>query len=487
MIGTVYLVGAGPGDPGLITVRGLAVLRGADVVVHDHLVPRALLAEAKPGAEIVYAGKRAADHIMRQARINELLVERALAGLAVCRLKGGDPFVFGRGGEEALHLAEHGVPFEIVPGVTAAVGVPAYAGIPVTHRAFCASVSISTGHEDPEKDGSDIDWTGLAGPKKTVVFYMGVRNLASIAAKLTEAGLAGDTPAALVHRGATAQQRTAVGTLATIARIAETEKFEPPCLIVVGEVVRLREKLAWFENRPLFGRSVVLTRPRERGGLLKDALASRGAHVIEFPTIRIVPPEDGAPLRDAAARVDEFYGLIVTSASAVEPFFEALLATGRDARALAGLLVAAVGPATAEALRARGIVPDLLPEKAHAESLAQALASRGGLAGKRFLFPQGDLAGDALARALEAEGASVTGVVAYRNIPEAWNGRAVAALFEERTPDAVVFTSPSTARNLAACLGTERYERWKSSPCVFASIGPRNDAGDEGVGAARRP
>ncbi|MBZ0272242.1 uroporphyrinogen-III C-methyltransferase, partial [bacterium] len=333
MTGIVYIVGAGPGDPGLITVRGRACLRDSDVVVYDNLAPRELLDEARPDAELIYAGKRAADHALRQSEINEILIDRARGGKIVCRLKGGDPFLFGRGGEETTHLAAARVPFVVVPGVSAAIAVPAYAGIPVTHRAYSVTLCVSTGHEDPAKEASDLDWSLLAGPMRTLVFFMGVRTLPHIRERLIAHGMPDSTPVALIERGTTPWQRTAVGTLADIAQIAEERRFAPPCLVVVGEVVRLRDEMVWYEKRPLFGVTVMNTRATHQAADLSRRLADLGARVVEVPLIAIAEPADREPLLEAARALDTFDWIVLTSTNAVDALWNAVREIGRDARA----------------------------------------------------------------------------------------------------------------------------------------------------------
>ncbi|MBE3069445.1 MAG: uroporphyrinogen-III C-methyltransferase, partial [Planctomycetes bacterium] len=353
--GRVTLVGAGPGDPGLLTLRGREALAAADVVVYDALVSPHLLDHAPPGAERVYVGKRSAQHTLSQDGINALLVERARGGAAVVRLKGGDPYVFGRGGEEGLALAEAGIPFEIVPGITAAVAAAAYAGIPVTHRGLASTLTFVTGHEADDKADSAIDWAALARLKGTLAFYMGVANLPAIAANLMRHGLAGATPAAAVQWGTTPRHRSVAATLETLHDAVTRAGLGPPAILLVGEVVRLRESLGWFEQRPLLGRRIVVTRARAQASSLVARLEALGAETIEAPAIRIEPPDDPAPLAEAARAAGDFDWIVFTSTNGVDAFFAALAAAGLDARRLAGCRVAAIGPATAERLAACGI------------------------------------------------------------------------------------------------------------------------------------
>ncbi|MCX5892072.1 MAG: uroporphyrinogen-III C-methyltransferase, partial [Deltaproteobacteria bacterium] len=340
----VYLVGAGPGDPGLITAKGLALLRRAQVVVYDQLASPELLKEAPADAEIIYVGKKAGAHAVPQEGINDLLVARARAGLTVVRLKGGDPFVFGRGGEEAEELAQAGIPFEVVPGVTAAVAVPAYAGIPVTHRRYTTLVTFITGHEDPTKEASTIPWEALGKNPGTLVFLMGVKNLPEICRQLVEKGRAPQTPAAVIERGATLWQRTVTGTLTDIAQIARDAEIKPPAILVVGGVVELRQTLKWWETRPLWGKTVVVTRSRQQASKLVELLAAAGARCLEVPTLEIGPPDDFGPLDQALTNLSQYQWLVFTSANGVAAFMARLFGQGKDVRALGGLKIAAIGP-----------------------------------------------------------------------------------------------------------------------------------------------
>ena len=457
---TVYLVGAGPGDPGLLTVRGAEVLRRADVVVHDRLAESSLLELAPAGAERIDVGKSPGAPIPQDG-INALLVERARAGQEVVRLKGGDPFVFGRGGEEAEALGAAGVPFEVVPGITSAVAVPAYAGIPVTHRGLSTSFTVVTGHRRHESD-DPVDWDALARAGGTIVVLMGVAHRGDTARRLIAGGLAAETPVAAVRWGTRPGQRTVRSTL---ERLHEVE-LEPPVTLVVGRVAAL--DLAWFENRPLFGRRVVVTRARQQASGLAERLRELGAEVVHLPTIEIVDPADGgAALAAAAARLVDYDWVAFTSANAVERFF----AHVHDARALGGTGVAAVGTATAAALAARGVVADLVPERSLAQALAQAFPRPPEARTSRVLLPQAAIADDALASGLAAKGWSVDVVEAYRTVPAAPAPDVVAAAAKA---DAVAFTSSSTVDNYVDAVGTS------GAPPVVACIGPATAA------AARR-
>jgi len=412
--GKVYLVGAGPGDPGLLTRRGEAVLARADVVVYDHLATSCLLDLAPHDALRVCAGKSIGHCILTQEEINELLIGHARAGRIVVRLKGGDPLVFGRGGEEALCLGRAGVAFEIVPGVTAALGVTAYAGIPVTHRTAASAVAFVTGHGDPEREHgqSRPDWTALARFPGTLVVYMGVTHLAAICRTLIRLGKPGDTPAAVIEAGTLAAQRTQVGTLETIAHTAQAAGTRPPALLVVGSVVRLREELKWFESLPLFGQRIVITRPREEAGRAAASLESLGAEVLVAPTVLVAPITDSAPLDAAIGRLDEYEWLVFTSANGVRYFLRRLQERGHDLRALGHLKLAAIGPVTAEALAGFHLRADLVPESYRSEVLALALGQAA--KGRRILLARADRGRTLLKDELE-QLADVDQVAVYHN------------------------------------------------------------------------
>ena len=428
----VALVGAGPGDPGLMTVRARELVAAADVVLYDRLIPAGALGGARADAELVYVGKEPGRPAMEQERIGELLVERARAGLRVVRLKGGDPFVFGRGGEEAAALRKAGVAFEVVPGITAGIAAPAYAGIPVTHRDAASAVAFVTGHEDPEKEEPALDWDALARFPGTLVFYMGLGRLPRIAQALTAAGRSPDEPAAVVERGTLAGQRTVLGTLATIADRAAAEGLRPPAITVVGPVAALREQLAWLEERPLHGRTVAVTRARAQASGLAARLRDLGAGVVEAPAIRIEPLPASVP--DLTA-----YDLVVLSSpNGVDLLFARMPG---DARALAGKVMAAIGPGTAHALRERGIEPDVVPERAVAESLLDALAD---VPSRRALIARAETARDVLPDGLRARGIEVDVLALYRTVAEPLAGEALQAALGA---DWITFTSASTVQH----------------------------------------
>lgn len=452
--GFVSLVGAGPGDPGLLTLAGAERLATAEVVVYDRLANPRLIDLAPPTAERIYVGKAADRHTLRQEEINALLVRKGLEGKRVVRLKGGDPYVFGRGGEEAEALVTAGVPFEVIPGVTSAVAAPAYAGIPVTHRGLASSVAFVTGHEDPGKDETAIDWPHLARGVDTIVFLMGTKTLPEIVERLVAGGRSPRTPVAVIEWGTLPRQRTVTGTLSDIvARVADAG-LQPPALTVVGEVVGLRQTLRWFDTRPLFGQRVLVTRSRQQASALVRALEAAGAEAIEVPAIAVTARVDETLLAAALHRLrDAAYAWVVfTSANGVAFFFEQLKEAGLDARALGPAKVAAIGPGTAEALAAHGIRADLVPERFIAEGLVEAFA-RQELAGARVLLPRAEGARPELVDGLAQAGATVDEVTLYAAaVPEEGAAAGLARLRAGEV-DWVTFASSSTVRNLVQMLG----------------------------------
>lgn len=471
--GIVYLVGAGPGDPGLFTLKGREVLEKADVVVYDRLVNPSLLSLARPGAEIIYAGKSPAGHTLTQEEINSLLVERALKGQVVVRLKGGDPFVFGRGGEEAEALVKNGVPFAVVPGVTSAIAAPAYAGIPVTHRDCASTVAIITGNEDPSKESSGVAWEKIATGVGTLVFLMGMANLAAIASRLIAHGRSPGTPVALIRWGTWAEQQVLVGTLADVAERAAAAGFTNPVVIVVGEVAGFRERLQWSEGRPLFGRRVLVTRAAEQAGALSGALRSLGAETLEFPVIKIVPPEDYGPLDQAIARIDLYDWLIFTSVNGVEFFFRRLFQLGRDIRELKDNNIGAIGPATCRALHGYGLQVDFMPGEYRAEAIVEGLAGKI-YPGRRVLLPRADIARPFLKEALAHFGAVVEEVAVYRTVKDGRSSHLVNLVREyldRKRIHIVTFTSSSTVRYFADLFHEQELPRLLAGTGV-ACIGP---------------
>lgn len=480
--GKIILVGSGPGDPDLITVKGLQAIQEAEILVYDYLVPGELLSYASKDCEKIYVGKKVGCHIMPQKEINCLIVERAREGRLVVRLKGGDPFVFGRGGEEALAAKEAGVEFEIIPGVTAGVAVPAYAGIPVTHRGITTSVTFITGHEDPGKDESEIDWASLGSLSGTLVFYMGVGRLCKIAENLITHGRAPATPVAVIHRGTTEYQKTVVGTLENIENKVTEAGFKPPALIVVGEVVLLREKLNWYETRPLFGRTVVVTRSREQASEFSRLLRKQGARVIELPTIRIAPGPDPGLVQEALRQLADYDWIVFTSANGVKFFLEALRSEGLDVRAMGKAGLCAIGPATAAALESSGLKVDLVPETYVAESVIEALSSQEDLSGKKVLIPRAEIARKVLPERLHALGAQVDEVALYSTrIDEPENSGKVRQQLIAGEIDLVTFTSSSTVENFVALVGGKEVGA-AAGRTLFASIGPITAARAEDYG-----
>jgi len=472
--GFVYLVGAGPGDPGLITVKGRDCLAKAAVVIYDYLANDDLLRLAPAGAELIYAGKIGGGHNSDQGKINELLVEKARAGHVVVRLKGGDPFIFGRGGEECLALAEAGVPFEIVPGITAAIGAGGYAGIPLTHRCVATSVAFVTGHEAPDKECTQIDWDRLSLGSGTVVFYMGVKNLPQIAQNLMDRGRSADTPVALIRWGTRPEQEVLVGTLADIAEKARQAAFRAPAITVVGEVVNLRDSLRWFDNRPLFGKGIMVTRAADQAGEFSGRLERLGARVYSCPTIEITPPESFEELDETIDEIDTFDWVVFTSYNAVKYFFCRLSTLHLDTRALGSCRICAVGPKTAAALKCFGVRADLVPADYKAEGVIAAFSELD-INGSRILFPRGDRARDVVPRELAKLGAEVVAPVAYANVTPTGIPEESLKALEEGDIDCVTFTSSSTVQNLERILGGERFLHLMSGVAV-ASIGPITSA-----------
>ncbi len=449
--GRVTIIGAGPGDPGLITLRAVQCIREAEVIVYDHLVSPEILRHASPKARLIYAGKQGGRHTIPQGEINALLVAEARKGAVVARLKGGDPFIFGRGGEEAEVLKEAGIPFEVVPGVSSAIAVPAYAGIPLTHRSHTASVAFVTGHEDPTKGKSSLDWPTLAG-MGTLVVLMAVKNLSAVTENLIGHGKDAATPAALIRCGTTPDQETLTGTLGDIARKAEEAGFAPPSILVVGGVVALRETLNWFETKPLFGRGIVITRPEAQAEGFGEMLRAAGARVILFPVIRVAPPETWEKLDEALGRIEEYRWIIFTSANGVAFFFRRLREIGRDLRDLKGIRIAAIGPATAAAVEALGIRVDLVPEEFVSEGVVKAFAGED-LRGGRVLLPRAAEARDVIPEGLAALGARCDIATTYRTIRSDRSASDLEPLFADGKVDVVSFTSPSTVKNFLGIMG----------------------------------
>ena len=472
-LGLVYLVGAGPGAADLITLKGKKCIGRADVVVYDHLVNPRLLSYAPTGARFIYAGKSPKAHTLTQEEINKVLVESALEGQTVVRLKGGDPFLFGRGGEEAQSLVSAQIPYEVVPGVTSAVGVPAYAGIPVTHRDYTSTFTVVTGHEDPLKDGSRISWEKISTSSGTLVFLMGISNLSLIVQKLVEHGRSPDTPAALIRWGTSPEQETLTGTLENIVNEARAVNFKPPAGVVVGEVVSVREQLQWVETKPLFGKRLVVTRPPGEAGYFSDLIEDLGGESFEFPVLEIIPPRDYKPLDDALGQVEKYDWIVFTSVNGVRFFFKRLYFLGRDIRDLKGIKLCAIGPKTGEALEAKGLTVEYMPREYRAEALAEAMASSL-KQGERVLLPRSDIARKILPEMLDSMGAKVDDVEAYRASPRGGNLLLLRELLEKKGLDIITFTSSSTAHNFVKILGEEGKPFLKG--IMLASIGPITSA-----------
>ncbi|MEQ1884041.1 MAG: uroporphyrinogen-III C-methyltransferase [Bryobacteraceae bacterium] len=467
----VYLVGAGPGDPGLLTLKGKKVLGQADVILHDHLASDRLLDFAPPQAERIYVGKKRADHEYQQEEISRMIVERALAGKTVVRLKGGDPFIFGRGGEEIEALAAAGIPFEIVPGVTTPLGIAAYTGVPLTHREHTSAVTFVTGHKVDA-----IDWSKV-GASETIVLFMGLMNFPSIAAELIRHGRSPDTPAMVVRWATRPDQKTIAGTLATLPKLIEQAKLRPPATIIIGEVVSLRDRFNWYERLPLFGRKVVVTRDRAQSPMLAEPLEALGAEILFVPVIEIAEAAEPSSLEHAIAKLNTYDWLVFTSANGVRHFVEALdrasHSGGRDLRSLKAK-ICAIGPATKAAIEALHIRVDVLPKEYVAESLLDALAGED-LTGKRVLLPRAAVARDLVPVALKERGAIVDVVEAYRTImPDDAPTKAREAF--EKKPDWVTFTSSSTVTNMIAALGGEAEAQKALTGIKIASIGPITSA-----------
>ncbi len=479
-MGTVYLVGAGPGDPGLLTLAGRDALRHADVIIYDRLVHPSLLGFGKADAECLFVGKQSAHHFVRQEDTNALMVARARGGKCVVRLKGGDPFVFGRGGEEGEYLRENGVPFVIIPGITSAIAAPAYAGIPVTHRDVASSFAVITGHERAEdrESGTRLAgqaeqrrrWDRIAYAADTLVFLMGVEALPEITTRLIENGRSPDTPVALVQWGTWTRQRVVTGTLETIVEIARAAGITAPAVTVIGDVVRYRETLRWFDVGPLFGKRILVTRAREQASALSERLRSLGAEPIEFPTIRIVPPADGYaaleavlattalpamhPSPDSVAGENKSHRsidwMVFTSSNSVRHVLGWLEATGRDARALGGMKIAAIGPATAEALRECGIRADFIPSESVAEAIVAEFPES--VTGRRIVLPRAEEAREILPELWRNHGALVEVVPVYRTELETDGAEHIRDLLAQREIDAITFTSSSTVRNFVTAM-----------------------------------
>ena len=447
-IGKCILAGAGPGDIGLVTLRTKEAVEQADVVIYDYLCNPEILNWARPDAEIVYAGKQAAAHTLSQSEINELIVRRAKEGKLVVRLKGGDPFVFGRGAEEAEVLFEAGIPFEIVPGISSAIAVPSYAGIPITHRDVTSSFTVFTGHEDPAKEESAIDYAALVQSRGTLVMLMGAARLSKVVAELRAHGASPTMPVALVRWGTTGRQETVVGKLDNIGEIALD--IEPPVVAVFGDVVSYRQRLKWFEDRPLFGRRIVVTRTRQQAGVLSAQLRSLGADVTELPTIKIVPPENLMEFGELVRDSFQYDWVVFTSPNGVTAFFDLFFKLYDDARALGSARIAAIGPGTAKRVKDFHLAVDLQPEEAVAERLAETFQRHESVENLKFLLVRAANARDVLPKRLAQLGAIVDEAIAYRTVPETDDITGARTRFIDEGTDLITFTSSSTVENFLA-------------------------------------
>ncbi len=475
--GTVYLVGAGPGDPGLLTLRAASVVARADVLLYDALASDAVIAMAPPSCERVFVGKRGGNHAMPQEQIEALIVQKAREGKTVVRLKGGDPFVFGRGGEEAQTLHAAGIAFEVVPGITSAIAAPAYAGIPVTHRDFNTAFTVLTGHEDPMKPSSTIDWGKLADPHRTLVLLMAMSNLEEIANRLIEHGLSADTPVAVIQDGTRPTQRTAVGTLKTIAGVVRVSGLEAPAIVVVGDVVNLRSELRWFDRAPLFGKRVLITRPAHQADQFARALYARGVEPILASTIAIVPPDDVHASHRAIDELANYAWIVFTSQNGVDAFFDRLASLNTDARYIGKTKVAAIGSKTAERLREYGVRADLIPAAFISEEVARSLIETTS-DGARILIYRAQEARDVLPEMLEDAGRIPTVVSAYKTIFD------VDPEFAQKVAraDILTFTSASTVRGFIELLGGGEAAMTAARGKLIACIGPITAESAEGAG-----
>ena len=469
----VYLIGTGPGDPGLITVHGLECIRNADVVIHDQLVSPRLLKHARRGAEVINVGS-AARQPMAQEAISLLLAEKAREGGLVARLKQGDPFVFDRGGEEALFLSENRIPFEVVPGIPLGIGVPAYAGVPVSYQGGGDTITLVRGYENESRTPPDIDWGSLARLEGTVVCYAGAKQLPRMLEAMQANGWQKDEQAVMVHNGTLASQECVSGTIAELLESVREQPQRGPAILVVGRVVGFREHLRWFDARPLFGTRVLVTRPRDQAAEMVDRLTAMGADAIEAPMIRIVPAHDLEPLRRAAAKADAFDWIVFTSGNAVEAFMSVLLDGHRDVRALKGPRLCTVGSGTAERLARYGIKVDLIPDEFRAEAVVAAMTQNGAVEGASILVPRADIGRDVIAEGLRAAGAHITDVVAYRTVLEDAQQEGAPDIYRmllDGRIDVVTFTSPSAVRNFSEIYGAEQTTDLLKNT-VVAAIGP---------------
>jgi uroporphyrinogen III methyltransferase/synthase len=479
--GSVYLVGAGPGDAGLLTLRGAELIKRADVVVYDALVNKDLLRLAPKSAEIIYGGKRSKEHAIPQDELNQLLIRKAKEGKTVVRLKGGDPYIFGRGGEEAEELHAAHVPFEVVPGVSSITAAANYAGIPITHRAHSSSFTVVTGHEDPTKDETSVDWAWLAKEPGTKVILMGVERIRQISAELTRHGLSAETPVGMVRWGTRGRQSSIEGTLGTIADLVEKMNFGAPAITIIGDVVKMRSKLNWFERRPLFGQRIVVTRTREQASQLADQFQELGAEVLEIPTIRTEEPQNKSDLMDAMLALGEYDWIVFTSPNGVAAFFNYFFKGFDDIRALGNLRIAAVGPATAAKLKELHLRVDAMPEEYLASKVTEAISSFESVDNLRILLMRAEIANEELPKELESLGAIVDDVACYRTVPETEDQNGAAERLLDGGADWITFTSSSTVENFHARFDLPKLKQ--QFPAIrVASIGPETTKTLQAIG-----
>lgn len=469
-IGKVYLVGAGPGDPKLITVKGLEAIKKAEVIVYDRLAHPTLLKFAPESAERIYVGKSPNKHTLTQEEINQVLVDKGLAGKIVTRLKGGDPSLFGRVGEEAQELAKNSIPFEIVPGITSAIAVPAYAGIPITHRDFTSSVAIVTGHEEPTKNESSVNWEKISTATGTIIFLMGIANIQLIKEKLIENGRAKDTPAAVIRLGTRVEQKTVVGTIADIDQKVTEAGITSPAIIIVGEVVTLRDELMWFEKKPLFGKRILVTRARSQASDLVNTIHEMGGEAVEFPVIKIVPPKDSTEYNDNVENLGVFDWTIFTSVNGVKSFFSKLKEKKIDLRSMSKAKIVAIGPKTAELLEEKGLMVDVLPEEYRAEGILEALEKEI-KPGQKILLPRAEIAREILPEKLREKDLEVVEINAYETKVDAENKDEIVNMLKDGSINVITFTSSSTVKNFVNSLKNENLEELLEE-VILASIGP---------------
>jgi uroporphyrinogen III methyltransferase/synthase len=465
----VYLIGAGPGDPGLLTLKGRELLSKVDVIIYDYLANSSFLDYAKAGAEFFYVGKMGGQQNLDQDSINQLIVEKFKEGKSVARLKGGDPYIFGRGGEEAVELAAQGIPFEVVPGVTSAIAAAAYAGIPVTHRGYSSSLIVATGHEDPDKAHSALEWSSMVKSGATLIFLMGMLNLEKIVEKLLIAGMPPKMPAAVIRQATTPNHKSLVSTVRSLPGEVKKRGFTAPGLIIIGKVVKFRDQLNWFERKPLLGRGIVVTRAREQASDIAALLSEQGAKVVQFPTIEIKPLPDYSEVRKILMNVGGYDWLIFTSANGVKFFWEQLYTLGLDARVLSPCKVAAIGPATAQTLKNMGVVADFIPDRFVSESVVQGLATLG-IENKRILIPRAVKVRDVLQNQLREAGATVEAMPLYETVPSDVHREEVLELLEKGAIHCITFASSSTVDNFMRLVSARELKKY---PAVrYACIGP---------------